>query len=442
MAYSNTAKGAIAQKTAELGGQFQANEMARRQQNINNLAKELGIMTDFEKTNYDQYRNTLSDVNNQNAVNFNQFSDLFSKATGLQNTQFNQNIVESGVTGTYSAQKTSAQKEIDRKATNEQTKILEDKELGAYGTILTPQVRSQLDMLNNLPPAFKMTDLTKYSNDYAAEINRRAMEFPNDPIIPYLVAARTQKILSNPILLQQYGKDIGLANANIASNAINYQAKQFETYINSIKAQYAATSEKAKLDEILAKTLQAQYEAMKGQYSYAKSAWDAAKAQIETLALPEQIKSELNLRLEQIKSQQANQVQSYASAGASGAQTDYTYQRTETEKYNTQIYGVKADEALDKADAQTQLYYQEYIKSGKSFDDWLKSAAQDQYGSKKYTYQTPSPGAAGPVGQREVTWAESMNRTQLDLLTDNAKLLNFLINCILRFYYIPRCPIY
>lgn len=396
MAYSNSAKGAIAQKTAELGNQFQQQEMLRRQQNIQNLAQQLGVLTNFEKTNYDQWRNTVNDTNQANTVNYNNFSDLLGKALGMQNQTFNQDVTKAGLTGQFQGQPTAEQQQQQNK--NEMT---------TYGTMLTPQIRQQLQLLDKLPPGIKMTDVTKYYNDYAAEINRRAKEFPDDPMIPYLMAARTQKILSTPELMQQYGKEIGLANPQIAQNALKYQQAQsnltldnLKIYAEKIKAEYLPVTEKAKLDEAIANA--------------EKGKWEAAKAKIEAINAPEEVKLDLKYKLEQIKSQQANQIQSLASAGASGANAALAGQRLNTEAYNTEEARIKAALASQDLNSDTPRLYQSYLQSGKNFDDWFKSDVLGQ--GKANIGNAPYSGAtAGPAN---VTWAETMSQPQFKQLLD------------------------
>lgn len=396
MAYSNSAKAAIAQKAAELGGQFQQQEMVRRQQNINNLAQQLGVMANFEKNNYNQYRDTVADVNSKNTLNFNNWNDLLGKAFEVQKQGFSDNVTKSGITGEFEGNKTEEQKRYDRNL-----------EIATYGTELNPQVRTQLDMLKNLPSGIKMGDLTKYSQDYALEINRRAKEFPNDPLIPYLLAARTQKILSTPALLQQYGQDIGLSNPLIAtnaqafsSNALKANTEMFKAYAEQIKAQYLAATEKVKLDEAIANA--------------EKGKWDAAKAKIEAINAPEQVKADLMYKLEQIESQKANQVQSYASAGASGSTAALNEQRRQTEMYNTDIYKNKADASNQELNADTPVVLQNMIESGKPFDQWytspMQTGGQIQPGQGAYSGIVPVQNNTKP--------GETMGQKQLELLLD------------------------
>lgn len=302
MSYSNAAKGAIAQKNAELAGQFQDREQLRRKENINNLANELGVLTGIEKEDYNKYRDKVGDVNTQNTTNFANFSDIFTKATGLQKDQFNQDILESGVTGTYKGQTTPAQKENERKAIAEQTKTTEDNERQNFGTVLTPQIREQIKQFENMPQMWRDEVNKYYNKDLGAEINRRAAEFPDDPLIPWLKIARTNKIARDPELLSLYGNEIGLGNSSTAFNAQAFQANKFK----NISSEAQAMS-----DQILAQTKNERERAEINRIynEIANLSYDAAKRKIEVANLPDELKlklDELNWKIEESKARVDN----------------------------------------------------------------------------------------------------------------------------------------
>ena len=78
--------------------------------------------------------------------------------------------------------------------------------LSAYQNLLSSKINYDIAQKEN---AFnsELSTIGQYSNDYQAEIDRRTAINPNDPLIPYLVAARQEKINA-----QEESK-----NANISS---------------------------------------------------------------------------------------------------------------------------------------------------------------------------------------------------------------------------------
>jgi hypothetical protein len=103
----------------------------------------------------------------------------------------------------------------------------------------------------------QLQTLGAYSNDYAAEINRRMAENPNDPLIPYLQAARQEKIQSQgldssgrplpvnniPQLTSssalQLWEQLGVANEAVA-NALGI--KVGDQYRNAVQSGYSGGS--------------------------------------------------------------------------------------------------------------------------------------------------------------------------------------------------------
>lgn len=105
---------------------------------------------------------------------------------------------------------------------------LQEKQLGLQEAGLTgyynPYANVQI-------PADIASEISKYSDNYQAEINRRMAINPNDPLIPYLQAARAQKIFNNPELLKQYGSEFMTTAAKQQQFENDLATRKFEESI-------------------------------------------------------------------------------------------------------------------------------------------------------------------------------------------------------------------
>jgi hypothetical protein len=354
MAYSDSAKGAISQKAAELALKFEEKEIQKRRDNINNLGKGLELVSGFETDDYNRYRDMVNDTTNQNNTNYDRNVDLFKGLFDFQKGNYdftqkqdkdfydmNRNKIEDNKSDIEFTRKQEEWNKQDEEKTKKD-------ELTLYGTYLTPQIRQQKQTFESMPANVRQ-QVQQYSGDYAAEINKRAAQFPDDPLIPYLMAARTAKILSNPTLLAQHGASIGLSNPLIATNAQTYQSTEFKTYVEKIKAQFALPQSKADLDKAVSLAEEGK--------------WKAAKAQIEALAAPEQVKAELMLKLEQVETQKSQQSQNYAGAAYSQAGTALRGEQINTEKAQQgKIYADTAKTQKESFDYKGLDQYDKYIQ--------------------------------------------------------------------------------
>lgn len=299
-------------------------------------------MNQFNTDRNDQYAQ-LAAMQGMNTTAFNQNqtnNQNYIQAYGLgqtgANTQFTQNVTEAGLTGQYKGQPTVT--EQDR---------IRNQEIAQYGTPLTPEIKQQLAVFQQMPQQYRaIVDMPQISADYAAEINRRAAVNPQDPLIPYLLAARTAKILSNPRLMQQYGSTIGLSSPAIAMMAQKYQADQIALYIDQLKAQYALPQYQAELEKVKAEALRAGAE--------------AAYKTLEAANLPLKLKMELAGELAKISlteaqtgAQQANAAESYANVNLRGEQmnTEKTQQvkyLADANKATKESFDYKGYDALNK----------------------------------------------------------------------------------------------
>lgn len=143
MLYSDSNKSQMGKAALALVPQFEQNAFNRYQGQLGNLFNQLSTLTGLENQNYGRYRDT---VNDQRADQQNQLTNAYNMAQ---------------LTGQY-----------------------------------IPGFTGQLD-----------PSLNQYSNDFMAEINRRAAtpDTSDDALIPQLQALRNLKIQSDPDLMNQYG---------------------------------------------------------------------------------------------------------------------------------------------------------------------------------------------------------------------------------------------
>jgi hypothetical protein len=159
---------------------------------------------------------------------------------------------------------------------------LRNQEIAQYGVALSPVARQYKTVYESMPPEMLNT-VRAYRQDYAAEIMRREKIDRNDPLLPYLYAARAMKIMGSPALMGKYSQDISISAPGIAEKALTYDSMVLKNELDKITVQYAESKEIAELKEAVAKG--------------DKAATEAAMKKVEAANLPAKLKAELNSKI-------------------------------------------------------------------------------------------------------------------------------------------------
>jgi hypothetical protein len=325
---------------------------------IDRLYQQLSALQGIDAVGYNRYRDTAGDVRSTQLNQQQQYGKALDYATGRADTAFNQQIAQAPYTG-----------KLFGEATQQATQQQRNNEVATYGTELSPAARQGVAVYNAMISNPQMAAVAKqvqsYSSDFAKEINARMQANPNDPLIPYLLAARTAKILGNPQLMQQYGADIGIANPAVANLAMQYESAQLKDKLDAIKGQL--DSEKARME---IEKVKAEVEKMN---------WEAAYKQLETINLPYQQKAEL-------QSQIALAAQRNAAAAENYAGVDLKNEQMNTEKFQQTKLSADAAKTLQSLNNKVNTYYNNFVTSGQKFDDWLKSVSGNNDEGKPITY--------------------------------------------------------
>jgi len=325
---------------------------------VDRLYQQLAALQGMDTANYNRYRDNVGDVR-ANELNAQQlYGSAMNFATGRSDTAFNQQIAQAPHTGQLFGQ-----------ATQQATQQQRNNEIATYGTELSPAARQGMSVYQSMLSDPRMASVAKqvqsYYSDFAKEINTRLAANPNDPLIPYLMAARTAKILSSPELMQKYGADIGIANPAVANLAMQFEAAQLSSKLDELKGQLAAEKDRVAIEKV-----QAEIE---------KLNWEAAYKQLEYINLPMKQKAE-------IQSEIALAAQRSSAAAENYAGVSLKKEQINTEKAQQDKISADTAKTLAALDNNTSAFYNSFVASGAKFDDWIKSPAGTNANGKTITY--------------------------------------------------------
>ncbi len=275
MLYSDTNKSQMGKSALALVPQFEQNAFNRYQGQLGNLFNQLSTLTGLENQNYGRYRDTLND---QRTDQQNQLNNAYNMAQ---------------LTGQY-----------------------------------IPGFTGQID-----------PSLSQYSNDFMAEINRRAAtpDTADDVLIPQLQALRNLKIQSDPSLMNQYGSTM--------------------SGIPTLQ-----------LQQITQQQLNTEWERSDKNPAYKTQLLNAQIAEMELANLPEKQK----LELQQLRKQIANIGSRPAQTAADVLKNEYELELYKQKLDDLKTNGLNGDSGSKTAyaNAYSELYNQ--IKNGTA-RSWLQS---------------------------------------------------------------------
>lgn len=201
---------------------------------------------------------------------------------------------------------------------------IRNQEIQQYGTALTPVARQYKTVYESMPPEM-LNQVRAYRQDYAAEILRREKINKNDPLLPYLYAARTMKIMSSPDLMGKYAQDIGISAPGIATMALAYDAQVMKNEVDKIAMQYAGPKAAAEMEKIYAEVDRAVAEKD-------VKILDAAIKKLELANLPEELKLKIKEKIADIAYKNAAAFNQTTAGTENLARADLATEQKTTEK--------------------------------------------------------------------------------------------------------------
>lgn len=224
---SNEAQAQLA--AMNLTPQYQQQARQQYTQNLSNLAKNLELMQGMGKQSYERYRDTVGDIvfaNQQRAKQLEAFGQAYNPITG----QF-----EMTPESILKQQKGIAEiRETEAKT----TKAIQEQEKNRYGMALNDTARpliSNYENLSKMDEGFRNDVMNNWSNLAILRDQYRARG--DEEAAQAVEGARALKIISDPQLLQQYGKEFGFSNVDIQKNVAELSKAQ----ATALESQYDAS---------------------------------------------------------------------------------------------------------------------------------------------------------------------------------------------------------
>lgn len=269
---------------------------------------------------------------------------------------------------------------------------IEAQEREQFGTVLSPTMRDYRQKFLEIPQDImaELAPLGQQEGGFATTINQLKVTDPTNPMLPYLEIMRANKVLSDPLLMEQYGTEYGMQTGQILG--VSQQAEQTQA-LNQLeilkgKAEYAQYLVDIAKVEADIKKIEA--DARNKDADTLSKEYDVLMKELEYLNLPEKLKQDLNAVI-------ALSAQRYASAKSSIATAELTSDRMATERLNRDLlegkiseqeFSTKLEEAklknenlrnlelskeAKKDDRLVSSAYVEYLNSGKDVKEWLVS---------------------------------------------------------------------
>lgn len=359
-------------------------QIAQNQYNTdrNNQYNLLSAINNLDSTAYNRYiqnaqLNRDLELNNQN-----NYVKSIDYGNTMSNQQFNRDVTSSGLTGQFQNKTTTAEQQRQYENQNTTEDRLRLQTLQDVGVVLTPAQNQLRTTYTNMTPQIRtqVLQLSNNGSDFASAINN-----PNTPkeLIPYLQAARFNKVLSNPetykdYLVNEYGLSPVQVNNLVVGNkikALELAKTEASNKVEQVKALYAGQKEKAELDKVLAQ--------IKAENS------KAAQEILKEINLPEKLKAELNQEIAKVDLVKAQTGAQNANASADKARAGVYAEQVNTEKSQQKKYNSDADKTSNETNSSFAAgVYNLYLNSGKkNIDEFLKSKGKIQIesnGNKKF----------------------------------------------------------
>jgi hypothetical protein len=216
--------------------QYQQIHEQNQQQNFGNMVNKLGALSGMDATQYGRYRDTVSDVNTANMNQYNMSKDLYNMAQkDIESSTTSQNTADKA---RIEAMKDLGYTELDgkivptlerEKFTATQLKDVEAQEKNKFGMVLNDTARKYYgtyeDLYNN-DVGFRNDIESNYGN--LALLRDKYMANGDTEAADAVQGARLQKIINDPILLEQYGYEFGLSNTETKKKATELRTAQLE----------------------------------------------------------------------------------------------------------------------------------------------------------------------------------------------------------------------
>lgn len=231
-----------------------------------------------------------------------------------------------------------------------------NREQTLYGMALTPQTRDYMGMMQNVTPEQRQF-LDQYKDNYAAVINQMD---PSDPNRKIFEAARFQKVAADPVQFRDYLiNDYGLSPFQVDNMVMGRKLEELKLQTNNEK-------DAMELEKLRLQVEKAGYESDEGYY-------DSLSAKIENSNLSDKLKAE-------IKSINARTNDSGASASLSKA---------------------RELEILERMSPAISVVYDDFLKSGKSFNEWMSSINVNELSVSELKGLIDVARSSGRIGENE-----------------------------------------
>ena len=190
--------------------QYQQQARQGYNQNLANLAENLGLMQGLGKESYGRYRDTVGDINTANTQEYNRAMDIAQMALGQGNIEQNRlerqlGEFDKAYNPTTGQVELTPQGEAKRNESYINQMRGQGENFDYAGEIKrignNPSEQWKIPLLNQMRDEkvqqrlqTDIATIPQYYNDFQAEINRRTKLDPNDPLLPHLQIARAEKI--------------------------------------------------------------------------------------------------------------------------------------------------------------------------------------------------------------------------------------------------------
>lgn len=238
------------------------------------------------------------------------------------------------------------------------------KDIERHGFILPPSARQSVTVYENMPPQIQ-SQVSQFHGNYAQEINRLEATDPENPLLPYLYAARSYKIINDPQLAAKYGNDIGLESPKIQALAMQFEMQQLKNNIER-----AAYAQSQIVDPLKVQKINLEIDKLNSQ---------KAQEYLKELSLPTKLENDFALQIADI----AN---TYASAEASRARGRASDASAEASRASAESSRASAEKTRREQDREDFDY-----KGLKVFEDYIQNTF----------YQTDKVTGGGMLGGDE-----------------------------------------
>lgn len=273
--------------------QYQQLADQRTSNQFNNTLQSLSAIQGLDNTAYGRYRDNVGNINTANTNAYNQYKDSTSFGADQFNKQETNKTTNLNNFMDYNSEMSKLDETKRNNLSTNQTTVdknLIDAEVKQYSRPLTEVARPYVSAFQS---ALQIPGITEYlqthQNDLAQEINRLQSVDKNDPLIPVLQGARVLKVLSDPSLLVQYGKDYGFTpSSNDIKAVAEIHKAQLDSYLKEIEAKYAETKAKDDIIKIEQEIIGKNY--------------DNAEKLVKSAYIEENEKLAIQSKIQQIKS--------------------------------------------------------------------------------------------------------------------------------------------